>query len=897
MPHWGELWDRLRGTFRRAPESGGRSEREMDAELHSHLELAIADNVRRGMTAGEARRAALLSLGGIEQTKQAWRDQRSLPWLENFAGDIRYGWRLAARNPGFALAAVVALALGIGANTAIFSVLDKALLRPLPYPHAGRLVFFGMLIPSADSRPFLFASSYVDLRDQQTPFESMASWRPGIGGCDLTESRPLRLGCARVESTFLPTFGVAPLLGRNFTASEDLPEARRVCLISYGLWQSRFAGNPAALGHMLSLDGKPTTIIGILPRDFAWPTLGRVDLVLPEALTAAERAKPLAGVVRVYARLKPGVSIEAARAQLEPTSQTWRRALPPMFRRDMRLGLLSVREDQVGSIRRALWALFGAALALLLLAVANVANLLLARGAAREREFAVRAALGASRWRLARLQLIESSLLGVGGGIVGAGLTYLLLRLFVALAPAGIPRIRQAGLDAPVLLFVVAASLLAGLLCGLAPALAARPSRAMFAGRSLGPPRGRLGAALVVGQVATSLVLVAGAGLFVDTLRNIESVPLGMDASKVITAEITLGREAYRQAGATSQFFDRLQTKLRGLPGIAGVALGDSLPPTGGEHAHPFYGIRVEGRPPFEKGTGGLVGWRIVTPGYFQMLGIPVLEGRGFVASDQEPESNAIVLNQKLAARLFPDQQPIGGHVQLSPPSGPWYEVVGVAGDVKYVENSGLVAPASPEYYLAVKNAPASEPAGADARNELRHAFLLVRSPLAAAGIERLVRGEIASLDPTLPASISTLESRIELLRVQPRFNAALISLFAALGLLLAALGIYGVLSFLVAGRTQELGVRMALGAMPQGLVGMVLWGGLRLVLAGLAAGVGLGLAVARLLKGLLYGVSAGDPKIFAVAALVLLAAALAACAIPARRAARIDPVAALRNE
>ncbi|HEV2387135.1 MAG TPA: ABC transporter permease [Candidatus Acidoferrales bacterium] len=892
MPHLREFLARFGGLFR----SAGR-ERELADELQSHLDLAIADNVHRGMKPGEARRSALLSLGGVEQAKAAWREQRGVPWLENLLGDFRYALRLAARSPGFALAAVLALALGIGANGAIFSVLDQALLRPLPYPHADRLVFFGMLIPSADSRPFLFASSYVELRGQQTPFESMASWRPGTGACDLTESQPVRLACARVESTFLPTFGASPVLGRNFTADEDRAGGPNVCLISYGLWESHFGGKATALGRRLSLDGTPTTIIGILPREFEWPTLARVDVVLPEVLSPAELSAPLAGVVRAYARLKPRVSLDQARAELEPATNTWRRALPPMFRRDMRLALLSVRDDQVGDTRQALLVLLGAALALLLLGCANVANMLLARSASRQRELAVRAALGASRWRVARLQLIESSLLGVEGGILGAGLAYLLLRLFVALAPAGIPRIRQAGLDAPVLLFVVAASLLAGLLCSLAPALAARSSRALFAGRALGPPRGRLGAALVAAQVATSLVLVAGAGLFLDTLRHLESVPLGMDASKVITAEITLGPVAYRQPGAASQFFDRLETKLRELPGVAGVAMSDSLPPTGGEHAHPFYAIRVEGRLPFEKGTGGLVGWRIVTPGYFQMLGIPIVEGRGFVASDQEPESNSIVLNQKLAARLFPDRQPIGGHLQLSPPSGPWYDVVGVAGDVKYVENSGFVAPASPEYYLPVNNAPAPGPGGADATSELRHAFVLVRSPLAAGGIERLVRGEIASLDPTLPASISMLETRVDLLRIQPRFNAALISLFAALGLLLAALGIYGVLSFLVAGRTRELGVRMALGAMPQGLVRMVLWGGLRLVLAGLVAGVALGLAAARLLKGLLYGVSAGDPKIFAAAALVLLAAALAACAIPARRAARIDPVAALRNE
>jgi putative ABC transport system permease protein len=870
---------------------------QLTEEIRAHIQEKVEDLVAGGMAREDAEHAARREFGNVTLLEQRSREVWRWPRIEDLLIDLRHALRMLRKSPAFTIVAILTLALGIGANAAIFSVLDRALLRPLPYPHADRLVLFGFVVPAIDSRPALFSSAYGKLRGERTPFESMASWRPGVHGCDLTESRPVRLACAQAESTFLPAFGVTPILGRNFDSVEDRAGAPDVCLISYGLWQGRFGGAPAALGQNLSLDGKTTRIIGILPRDFEWPTLARVDVVLPEALTPAESSVPMAGFVRAYARLKPGVSIDEARAQLIPAFESWRQEAPPMFRKDMRLSLLSVRDDQVGSIRRALWVLFGAALALLLLATANVANLLLARSAVREREFAVRAALGAGRWGLIRLRLVESACLGLAGGIVGTGLAFLLLRLFVALAPAGIPRIGQAGLGAPVVLFVVVASLFSGVLCGLAPAAAAPSASALAAGRSIGPPRRRFGAALVMVQVAVSLALVTGAGLFLDTLRNLENIPLGMATSHIVTAQITLGPQVYARPGQAAQFFERLETSLRGLPGVTGVAVSDSLPPTGGERAHPFFAIRVEGRPPFEKGTGGMVGWRAVSPGYFDMLGIPIFEGREFVASDRHLQTRAIVLNRTLAARLFSGENPLGRHLQLSPPSGPWYDVVGVAGDVKYVSGSGFVTPSGPEYYLARQNAPDPGPGGAKGEGSPRHAFFIVRSRLAEAGVERLVRGEIALLDPTLPAEISTLDARVGLLRAQPRFNAALISLFAALGLLLSSLGLYGLLSFLVAQRTQDIGVRMALGAVPANLLRMVVWRGVRLVLVGLGAGLALALAATRLLHGLLYGVSPEDPAILATAAMLLLFAAFAASYFPARRAMRIDPVTALRNE
>jgi putative ABC transport system permease protein len=868
----------------------GKQDAQLDSELRFHVEQQTADNIATGMSPEEARRRALAQFGGLEYIKEESRDARGVHFVETFAQDIRYALRMLRKSPGFTAVAVLTLALGIGANTAIFSVLDQDLLHPLPYRHADRLVLFGMLLPSFDSRPFLFTSSYVQLATENTPFDSMASWRPGVAGCDLTEAQPLRLACARAQSTFLPTFGVNPILGSNFTTEEDGPDAPPVCLISYALWRSRFGGSTAAINRSLSIDGQPTRIIGVLPLNFEWPTLERVDIILPEALSAAERSNPMAGAVRAYARLKPGVTMKQARAELEPALESWRRASPPMFRKEMRLELISVREDQVGSIRPALLVLFGASLALLLLAAANVTNLFLARGAAREHELGVRATLGASRSNLILLQLSESTLLGFFAGAVGTGLAYALLRFFVAGAPVGIPRIAQAGLGAPVLLFIVAASLLSGLICGLPPVLAARPLRTLLAGSSLGTPRARLGAALVAAQVAVSFVLVTGAGLLLDTLRNIENVPLGMETNHIATAEIDLG-SAY-QSGAAAQFFERLEAGLRNLPGVTDVAVSDSLPPTGGGHARSFFDLRVEGRPPFPKGTGGLVGWGVVTPGYFKILNVPIFEGRGFLPGDQDPNSNVVIVSRKLAARLFPQESAVGQHVQLSAPSGPWYTVVGVAGDVKYLNASGRVGHVDPAYYVPWKHS-----LGARAASEGRHAFLVVRSPLKPTAVERLVRGEIASLDPTLPAQISTLDARVENLRVEPRFNAALISLFAVTGFVLVMIGVFGLLSFMVSSRTREIGLRIALGAAPRDVVTMIVWRGIRLMLAGLVVGAALAFAVAHLLQSLLYGVSPEDPVIASIAALLLLLAGLLACYIPARRAMKVDPMVALRYE
>ena len=868
-----------------------RAEQELDEELRTHLERQIEQNLAQGMDPEEARYAAQRLFGGVQQVKERCRDVRGLNFIETIIQDLRYGLRQLRRNPGFTAVTVLTLALGIGANAAIFSLLYRDLLRPLPYPHGQRLVMFGMVVPSIDSRPFLFGSTYLRLRNTETPFESMASWRPGVSGCDVARRPAVRMMCARVESTFLPTFGVQPVLGRNFTSEEDRPGAPAVCLISFGLWQSRYGSSPEALGRVISIDDEPTRIIGILPRNFEWPTLARVDFVLPEKLPVSEASARPGTVLRGYARLKPGVSLAQARGELQPFLELSIQSAPPMFRKEIRLGLISVREDQVGSIRRPLWVLFGATLALLLISSANVMNLLLARLEVRQQELAVRTALGASRWRLLRLQLTESVLLGVGGGFVGAGLASLLLGVCVRVAPAAIPRIGQVSLGLPVLLLIAALSVLSGLLCSLG-SLALVPAGTLLAGRSACYSDNRVRSGLVVVQVALSLVLLASAGLLLDTLRNIENIPVGIDATHVVSAEIILSAPGRRTSEAT-QFFQRLEPRLAALPGVTGVVVSDSLPPGGPEHSRPFFVIHVEGRPAFERGTGGLVGWRAVTPGYFRILHIPIIEGRGFVSADRDPQANVIVLSKTLARRLVSGEVAVGQHVQLSIP-GPWYRVVGVVADVK---NAGLTQPSDPEYYVVRKNAPDLGLPGAMTPGDLRHAFFLVRSPLPIAGMERLVRAAIASLDPTLPATISNLDARVDLLRVTPRFDAVLIGLFAMLGLLLSAIGLYGLVSYFVAWRTHEIGIRMALGAHRSEVLWMVMKQGMGLVLAGAAIGLVGALGVTRFFSSLLYGVRPADPLTLGTVSLVLVGVTLLACCIPARRAMKVNPAVALRHE
>ncbi len=805
--------------------------------------------------------------------------------------DLRYAVRGLARNPLFALTAILAAALGIGATTAVFSVVDRILFRPLPYAHEDRLVSAGMMAP-LDSNEFMFASEYFDLRHEPGPFEEVTSFTAGAQACDLTEQQnPLRLQCLRLESNFLRTFGISPALGRSFSAEEDRPNGPRVALISSGLWRSRFASDPKVVGRTIALDGASTVIVGVLPPSFEMPTLTHTEVLLPEALNEATERQGRA--LRVFGRLKPGVSAAQATLQLQPHFQRALATVPPQFRKEVTLRVRSVRDRQVGEARVASFILFGAVLAVLLIACANIANLLLARAVSRDREMAMRIALGASRLRLIRHTLTESLLLGGIGGAVGCALAYILLRVIVGSAPGGLPHLEDASIDLRVLLLAAGVSIGSSLLFGIAPSLRSPGASVLGGWRSTGDTKFGLRSALVTAQIAISLVLLTGAGLLLRSLWKLESVPSGMQTQRVMTAHFVLGRQSYGRESDQLAFFNELERRLASAPGVEAVAIADSVPPSGGTRSRPLATIEVSGKPRRPEGTGGMVAWRYVTPAYFAALGIPIRRGRGFSQQDRGANTNSIVLGEMLARALFPNEDPLGKRV-LKSQQGDWFTVIGIAGDVK---NRGLAGPGEPEYYLVRKAVPDATYRNQEPPLGWRSAFVVARTAISPALTAGSIREIVASLDPTLPVQTETMPQRMDGLTQRPRFNAELLSAFAGMGVLLAASGLFGVMSFLVAQRTREIGVRMALGATPARIVGMTLRYAMRWTAAGLILGSLGSLASARFLRSLLFEVEPTDPRALIAGLLLLSCVALLAAAAPARRAARLDPMESLRQE
>lgn len=809
--------------------------------------------------------------------------------------DVRYGLRQLRKNAGFTTVAVITLGLGVGATTAMFSLVDRMLFHSLPYPQENELVSVGIVAPIIDGE-FLFAANYLDWREHQTAFSGFTS-STGVNDCDLTENQPVRTSCASVSSTFLPTFGIQPLLGRNFTRAEDKPNAPKVALLTFALWRDRFAGDRNVLENTISLDGVPTRIIGVLPRDFEFPTLAHVGLIVPEALDESIVQRHVMGpVVRVFGRVRAGSSVEQARAELQPLFRDFVEMAPPPFRKSLRLEVRSIRDLQIHDSRRAAWLLLLSSLAVLLTACANAANLVLARSAGRRQELAVRAALGAGRARLFQQRLTESVMLALAGGAAGLLLAYAIVHLFVRLAPSSIPHLRDAAVDFRVATVAIVASLLSGILFGTAPALERPNAQSLVVAAKSGFRRARLRQWLLVGQVWMAVVLLSSALLFVRSLLNLQSAPLGINASNVVTAEFTVGQQKYSQAAQRLAFFERVEGKLKELPGINSVALSDSLPPAAPARTMPYIALEAEGQSPLgeNQGLGGVIGWRSVTPDYFSLLGIPVLRGRAFNELDRSPAVHSIILNQALAQRLFHDMNAVGKmvrfHTDREVLSAP-FVVVGITANA---QNQGLGGQVEPEYYLVrrhtdqdiVFNYPDSQ-----------RVSVLVRSAMAPEAIAKELRMAVASLDPTVPLEIGTLQQSVARLAQRPRFSAALLSLFAVIGVVLTALGIYGVVALLVSHCTQEIGVRMALGATRYRVVGTMMGQATPWIATGIAAGILGSLTVARWIGSLLFDIRPNDPSTLAEAAALLLAIALLGAWIPARRAAKVDPMIALRYE
>ena len=809
--------------------------------------------------------------------------------------DLRYALRQFSRSPAFTAIAVLTIGLGIGASTAMFSLVDRMLFHSLPYPHDKELVSVGVMAPIIDGE-FLFAANYLDWREHQTAFSGFAS-STGVNDCDLTENHPVRTTCAAVSSTFLPTFGIEPSLGRNFSPEEDRPNAPRVALLSYGLWKERYGSDRAVIDQSISVDGVPTRIIGVLPAVFEFPTLTHVGLLVPEALDESIVQRHLMGpVVRVFGRIKPRSSLDQARGQLQPLFRDFVQSAPPPFRKTLRLQVRSIRDLQIHNSKRAAWLLLISSIAVLLIACANTANLLLGRSASRHQELAIRSALGAGRVRLFRQRFTESVLLAVIGGVAGLFLAYGIVQLFVGLAPASISHLSDAKVDGRVAIVAVLASFIAAGLFGTAPALERPSTQFLGVAARLGFRNDRVRQLLLMGQVCISVVLLASALLFVRSLMNLQSEPLGINISNVVTAEFTLGQQKYSQAAQRLALFEEVERRVKQLPGISSVALTDSVPPATPSRTMPYIALHAQGQPELspEQGIGGVIGWRSVTPCYFSLLDIPIVRGRAFNESDRSPATHSIVLNETLAQRLFPNGDALGKTVQFSTDrdvlSAPFI-VVGIS---QNTQNQGLGGQTGPEYYMVrrhtdndvVFNYPDSQ-----------RVTVLVRSALSPQTIADALRNTVATLDPTVPVQVDTLQQSVSKLGERPRFSAVLLSLFALVGVLLTALGIYGVVALLVNNRTQEIGIRMALGATNSRVVAAMMWQTSLWIVAGTAAGLLGSLVLSRWVGSLLYEIRPNDPGTLALSAALLVAIGLVGAWIPARRAAKVDPMVALHYE
>jgi putative ABC transport system permease protein len=871
-----EWLTRLRFLFTR------RKTDELEEELRFHVERSVEGNIAAGMTPEEARRQAMIEFGGVERAREQTFEQRPGWWMGTVAQDVRYALRGFKRNAVFTVTVIATLAVGIGATTAVFSVVDRILFRPLPYAHDDRLVTVGM-VHSLEKQEFMMGGFFFEWRDHQQPFEAMAIQSTGPHACDLVENNPAQLDCLDFDGAYLPMLGISPVLGRNFLPEEVLPNGPRVVIIAYGLWQDHYNRDPNILNRQINVDGSPVRVVGVLPRDFQFPTLQPSDVIFPMVLNKADQKTANGGYgnpMRTFARLKPGVSIQQARAEMEPLFDHTRDTfVPAEMRKDFHLSIRSLRDRETQDAQSMAWILLGSVLAVLLIACANVASLMMVRGEGRERELAVRSALGASRGRLIRQSLTEAALLALAGAAAGMTLAEGLLRVFVRLAPTGIPFLNRASLDLRIALFTVLLSLVCGVLFGLLPALQTPRVIALAARAAKFRTRSVLRRSLVVGQIAVSMVLLCGAALLLKSFRNVEEQSLGMQIGGVFTAQIALPGFRYDTTSKQMQFYLDAEASVRRLPGIRAVAFSDSVPPGGWQSGMRWTDLTIEGKPYQGEGTGDPLTTRKVTPDYFPALNIPILRGRGFTEEDTHSAQPVVILSRLLAARIFPGEDPIGRRV-----SG--RTVVGVAENVK---NGGLVQPDAPEIYFLRGNS--------DSDWDGKKPVMVISSVLSAKAVAPWVRSQIAAIDPTVPVQMETLDQTVSKLADRPRFETALLGFFAFCGLLMAVIGLYGVISFLATQRTQEIGVRMALGATRGNILRLIAAEGVRLIVLGGVLGLGAALAAAQLLKSLLFDVGPRDPASYAAVALLLAMVALVATLIPARTAMRVEPVVALRYE
>jgi putative ABC transport system permease protein len=797
--------------------------------------------------------------------------------------EVRFGFRMLARNPGVTALAVIALALGIGGNTAVFSVVNAVLLRPLPITHPERLVWVWANSPSRNLA-FAFAaySTYAEWKAGSQSFQSMCAYQPASASL-LVGNDAERVDIMRVNDNFLRMLGVTPFAGRDFLPEDDRPGAPKVAILEHGLWQRRFGGNRDIVGRPIQLDGEHVTVAGVLPRGFRFPAQA-VDMYLPIARSTARQAAGSLSV-GVYGRLKPGVPIERAQAEIDGVSRRLEAAYPEMRGRGAHVW--RVKDFTVRNVRLSLLVLLGAVGLVLLIACANVANLLLVRASARQREIAVRTALGAGRWRILRQLLIESILLGIAGGAAGLALGYAGIRLLPRYGPANMPFLKDVSLDRQVLVFAALASLLSGIIFGLAPAVSAFGAQVyetlkqgtLAAGESRA--RNRFRGALIVIEVAMALLLTIGATLMVRTLLRLQSTSPGFEAEGVLTASITLPLPKYPKPEQRIEFYQRLLERLSAMPG-AGAASMVSLIPLGGSNTG--MNMLIEGQPAPRPEETPIFWRRIIDPAYFRVMRIPLLRGREFTCQDTGSPRVAII-NDTLARRYWPGADPLGKRFGSGRTGSgtTWFTVIGIVGDVRF---TSLTKDPEPEFYEPYRQSPIPD------------MILTVRTPSDPVRLAPALRQAVLDTDRTQPVSRITSMTQVLSNAVgTPRLAALLLAVFGIIALVLAAVGIYGVISFAVTRRTREIGIRIALGAGRRQVLRMVVGQAVILASFGVAIGIGGALALTRVIEGMLFGVNAADPFVYAGVSLLLIAIAALAAYLPARRAAGVSPSVALRYE
>ncbi|MGH9642404.1 MAG: ADOP family duplicated permease [Terriglobales bacterium] len=869
-----------------------RVEQDFDHELEAHLEMLIEENLRRGMPPEEAKRAARIRMGGRTQLKETNRELRGLPLLETFLQDTRYAFRMLRKNPGFTAIAVLTLALGIGANTAIFSVVYAILLKPLPYAHPNEL--FTAFQANKQQGIAETGCSWPNFEEWWAQNDVFSELAGGVAHqLTLTgRGEPSVVKTSVVTAEFFSLLGVKPLAGRIFLSADGKQGATPVALISEELWRGRFGADLNVIGSSINLDERPFTVVGIMPAGFPTPFFNtRQEVWIPLAqdpVFSTFMPKRGAHLVPVIVRLKPGVSLAQAQAEMDSISQTLAREFPAE-NKGWTVRLVPLQKEIVGDVRTALLVLLGAVGLVLLIACANIANLLLTRATSRAREIAVRATLGAGRARIIRQLLSETAVLGLLGGIAGIALAYWGVQALSSLLPSSLPQMNPVRVDDWVLGFALLLSGVASCVFGLAPAWFAANSNLQSSLREGGGRAGesrnrrRARSFLAATEIALAMVLLVGAGLLLRSFAKLTAVSPGFDAQHIMDADISLPQFQYPKPQQWAAFSEELLARIQSEPGLQDTAVAVPRPIVDGKVTLPF---DIAGEPPSSAGASRRADYVSISPNYFRVMEIPLLSGRLFDRHDSSSAPRVTIISQQTARVYFPNQNPLGKQLTFGfDPSGgdATREIVGIVGDVR---DASLGKEPGPMMYVPYAQA------------SFWGANLVVRSTLSTASVAAVIRQDVHEIDKDLPVTdVAKMPDLIDASIAQPRFRTFLLGLFAAMALVLAATGIFGVISYSVSRRTNEIGIRVALGASHTAILRMVFRETLALALAGISLGIPCALAAAYLLRHMLFNVSISDPATLVVVTLTLAAVAALAGYIPARRAIRVDPMVALRYE